>query len=245
MNKATFPALATIILAAQARGDLFLHYNFNICPGHHEEEIFLDDLTGRNPGRGYATFGAGSLTHPSSPGSSGNRINDYATLGTRDLSTEFNQEWYASFMWRSNYGEAAGVSFRFDDGGNINKFIVSAFVDGFEVLYNNQRQYGTPHDMGINVTNFILMHYKPLPDGSSQLELWLNPDPGNLPAASLRAEFSSAFPMNTMYFVNWAGGGEMDELRFGSEISDVANIPAPSTTLALLVMLAAARKRQR
>ncbi|TAH37615.1 MAG: hypothetical protein EYC62_01655 [Alphaproteobacteria bacterium] len=241
-------ALATLTLAAAsftafqtANADLFLHSNFDIGPGIYNDETSIPDLTGRNHGLGYGTFVAGSLAHPSSPGSSGNRMEGFGSVGYSNLSYEFNQEWYSSYIWK--FDDSNGISFRIDDGTSANRLIYHIFSDGSQIISNQGTSTAWYLDLAVNISHFVLLHYKPLQNGTSQLELWVDPNTANLGVPVLTHEFST-FNFSANYFVNWDGINSIDELRYGTELSDVAVVPSPAT-LAPLLGLALAHRRKR
>ncbi len=91
------------------------------------------------------------------------------------------------------------------------------------------------------------MHYVPSSsNGPGLFEIWLNPDIANLSAPSLSYSIATTQPLNGIYMTHWLGqnDGSMDELRFGTELSDVAVVPS-TATLAPLLGLAMAHRRRR
>ncbi len=118
---------ASFINVSMAKADLFLHSNFDIAPGQYNDFITIPDLTGNSPGVGFGNFLSGSLAHPSSPGSSGNRITGYTSIGYSGISSQFNQEWYGSYICRMETGLGGGISMRLDTGNQNTSIFTTLF----------------------------------------------------------------------------------------------------------------------
>ncbi|TAH37614.1 MAG: hypothetical protein EYC62_01650 [Alphaproteobacteria bacterium] len=247
---APFLCAASFIGVSAAKGDLFLHSNFDIEPYYHSPYIPIPDLTNRNIGVGYGEFAAGSLSHSLSLGSSGNRASGYSQAGYSSIAPEFNQSWYGSFMNRFNAYDGGGVFLQFSPDANLSnheyQMGIGVLPMGITMNYGENGTHILQRTPGL-VDHFVLIQYSINDIGNSQLQLWIDPaDTNNLGNPLISYNFTTLRPFNFFAISCWGSGpnDSFDELRFGTELSDVAVVPSPAT-LAPLLGLALAQRRRR
>jgi len=241
---------AGFITTQTAHADLFLHADFNIAPGFYDYSAPISDLTGRNSGTTTGFFEEGSLFHPSSLGSSGNKMTAYSFARYSSIASEFNQSWYCSYIFKLSPLSLGGIVCTLSPANSSNNND-TVFFDmlsmGARVIYNDNRSY-TLQSFTSASENLALWQHTVGVDGSSTLNLWVNPDYSNLASPTLSATFNQNQQFYSFGVTNTGlqGFDYLDEIRFGTELSDVVTIPTPITTATFAIAgIFAAKLRRR
>ncbi len=242
-------AAASFALPQAACADLFMHLNFDICEGYQSPYIPIPDLTNRNIGQGYGDFAEGSLNHSLSHGSSGNRAIGYSEAGFQSITTEFNQSWYASYICRFNPGGGGVFANLRPDNPVMHENVLSFSVLPMGVILGYNRQSTQLiHSTSPYTDHFVLTQYVAGDSNTpSELRLWIDPaNINDLGTPLISHSFTTRQSFSKFDISCWGSGtnDSLDEVRFGTELSDVAVVPSPAT-LAPLLGLAMAHRRRR